>query len=124
IENTNARLRAFKTQFSVSRWSSNNLSVFEKVLPVTLPYYDTGMCEFICTLPENYLSDRKLQIAYIKNNAPDLAKITWEAQKPFHLNNFHLNKLPYNIPYRVTNKMIREFKGFMGKPHISRNWEL
>lgn len=124
IENTNAKLRAFKTQFSVSRWSSNNLSVFEKVMPVTLPYYDRRMCEFICTIPEKYLSNRQLQIAYIKKNSPDLAKITWHGQKPFNLNNYHLNKSPYNIPYRVTDKIIREFNGFIGKPHISRNWEL
>ncbi|MBK5214588.1 MAG: asparagine synthetase B family protein [Flavobacteriaceae bacterium] len=124
IENTNAKLRAFKTQFSVSRWSSNNLSVFEKVLPVTLPYYDTRMCEFICTIPEKYLSNRQLQIAYIKKNSPDLAKITWHGQKPFNLKNFHYNRAPYNIPYRVTDKIIREFNGFIGKPHISRNWEL
>ncbi len=124
IENTNAKLRAFKTQFSVSRWSSNNLSVFEKVLPVTLPYYDSSMCEFICTIPENYLSNRQLQIAYIKKKSPDLAKITWQGQKPFNLNNYHFNKPPFNIPYRVTDKIIREFNGFIGKPHISRNWEL
>ena len=124
IENTNAKLRAFKTHFSVARWSSNNLSIFEKALPVTLPYYDDRMCEFICTIPEQYLANRQLQIAYIKQNAPDLAKITWHGQKPFNLNNFHLNKTPYNLPYRITNKLKREFSGFVGKPYIQRNWEL
>jgi len=124
IENTNAKLRAFKTQFSVARWSSNNLSIFEKVLPIALPYYDDRMCEFICTIPEEYLANRQLQIAYIQQNAPDLAKITWHGQKPFNLNNYHLNKSPYNLPYRITNKLKREFNGIIGKPYISRNWEL
>ena len=124
IENTNAKLRAFKTQFSVARWSSNNLSVFEKVAPITLPYYDNRMCKFICTIPDEYLKDRKLQIAYIQQNAPELAKITWHGQKPFNLYNYHFNKTPYNLPYRITNKLKREFNGFIGKPYISRNWEL
>jgi len=61
---------------------------------------------------------------YIKQNAPDLAKITWQEKKPFNLNNFNLNKTPYNLPYRITNKLKREFNGFIGNPYISRNWEL
>jgi len=124
IENTNAKLRAFKTQYSVTSWSSNNLSVFEKVLPVTLPYYDDSMCEFICTIPEEYLANRQLQIAYIKNNAPDLAKITWQGNKPYNLNNFQFNKVPYNLPYRITNKLKREINSLLDKPFIQRNWEL
>ena len=106
------------------RWSSNNLTVFEKVAPITLPYYDNRMCEFICTIPEEYLANRQLQIAYIQNNAPDLAAITWQGKKPFNLNNFHLNKVPYNLPYRVTNKLKREINSLLGNPFISRNWEL
>ena len=124
IKNTNAKMRAIKTQYSVVRWSSNNLSVFESVAPITLPYYDNRMCEFICTIPDAYLAKRQLQIEYIKKHAPDLARITWEAQKPFNLNNYHLNKSPYNLPYRISNKLKREFNGLIGKPYISRNWEL
>ncbi|WP_298368909.1 asparagine synthase-related protein [uncultured Lutibacter sp.] len=124
IENTNSKLRAFKTQYAVASWSSNNLSVFENELPITLPYYDNRMCAFMCTIPEEYLTNRKLQIAYIQQNAPDLAKITWQEKKPFNLNNFHLNKMPYNLPYRITNKLKREFNGLLGKPFIQRNWEL
>jgi len=122
--NTNARLRAFKTKYYVSRWSSNNLSVFDKVHPVILPYYDNRMCEFICTIPEKYLANRQLQIAYIQKRAPDLAKITWQGQKPFNLNNFHLNKSPYNLPNRIAGKLKREYSSLMGNPYISRNWEI
>ena len=124
IEDTNAKLRAFKTQFSVTRWSSNNLSVFEKELPITLPYYDDRMCEFICTIPEEYLTNRRLQIAYIQKKAPDLAKITWQGQKPFNLNNYYFNKVPYNLPYRIYGKIKREINSMIGKKYIQRNWEL
>ncbi|TCK68830.1 asparagine synthase [Winogradskyella wandonensis] len=124
IVDTNAKLRAFKTRYFVSRWSSNNLSVFEAMQPVALPYYDNRMFEFICTIPENYLSNRQLQIAYIQQTYPELAKITWQAQRPFNLTNYHLNKSPYNLPYRISNKLKRELKELLGKPYITRNWEL
>ena len=63
------------------------------------------MCEFICTIPEAYLKNRQLQIAYIKTRAPQLAKIEWQDQRPFNLTNFHLNKTPYNLPYKIANKL-------------------
>ncbi|MFH4964308.1 asparagine synthase-related protein [Gaetbulibacter sp. M235] len=124
IENTNAKLRAFKTHYSVARWSSNNLSVFDAIHPVTLPYYDTRMFEFMCSVPEKYLANRQLQIAYIKQHAPDLARITWQGNRPFNLNTYHLNKSPYNLPYKITNKLKRAFNELIGNPYISRNWEL
>jgi hypothetical protein len=82
------------------------------------------MCEFICKIPEEYLAKRKLQIVYIQNNAPDLAKITWQSQKPYNLNNYHLNRSPYNLPNRILGKLKRELNKSIGKPYISRNWEL
>ncbi len=124
ITDTNAKLRAFKTRYYVSRWSSNNLSVFKKIHPVTLPYYDDRMCKFICTIPEEYLAGRKLQIAYIKQQNPALAKITWQSQRPFNLYNYSYNKPPYNLPYRIINKLQREGQTLFGKPYIQRNWEL
>ncbi len=124
IEDTNAKLRAFKSKYWAPRWTSVNLSVFESIAPIELPYYDNRMCEFICTIPEAYLNNRQLQIEYIKQNAPDLAKITWQEQQPFNLTNYHLNKMPLNLPYRVVNKIGREIKGMLGKPYVQRNWEL
>lgn len=124
ITDTNAKLRAFKTQYYVSRWSSNNLSIFKEIHPITLPYYHYSMCEFVCTIPEAYMAGRKLQIAYIKQQMPALAKITWQNQKPFNLYNYSYNKIPYNLPYRIVNKLKREIKTLFGNPYIQRNWEL
>lgn len=124
ITNTNAKLRAFKSTYWAPRWTSINLSVFSAIKPITLPYYDDRMCQFICTVPEEYLKHRQLQIAYIKTKAPDLAGITWQDQRPFNLNNFHLNKMPYNLPYKVIHKLKRSFNNNMGKPYVQRNWEL
>jgi hypothetical protein len=124
IENPSAKLRAFKSLYWAPRWTSVNLSVFEAAHPISLPYYDDRMCEFICTVPEEYLADRKLQIAYIKQQNPDLAKITWQDHRPFNLYTFEKNKSPNNLPYRIGSKLKREVRNKMGKPYIQRNWEL
>ncbi len=120
-DNANARIRAFKSLYWVPRWSSTNLSIFESVKPISLPYYDNRMCEFICTVPEKYLSGRQIQIAYIKLRNPKIAKITWQEKRPFNLYNYHLNKFPYNFPYKVINKLKRMFSV---NKFIQRNWEL
>jgi hypothetical protein len=124
IENPSAKMRAFKSLYWAPRWTSVNLAVFEAAHPITLPYYDDRMCEFICTIPEEYLADRELQIAYIKQQNPRLAKITWQEHRPYNLLTFHKNKPPHNLPYRLGNKLSRELKNKMGKPYIQRNWEL
>ncbi|MBZ9779435.1 asparagine synthetase B family protein [Psychroflexus sp. CAK8W] len=124
IENKSAKLRAFKCLNYVPRWSSINLSVFEAAHTITLPYYDDRMCELICQIPEEHLANRKLQIAYILQNSHEVAKITWQDQKPFNLTNFHKNKAPYNLPYRITDKLKRVLNEKTGRKYIQRNWEL
>jgi hypothetical protein len=124
IEDSSAKIRAFKSMYWAPRWTTANLSIFESAQPITLPYYDNKMCEFICTIPEAYLANRKLQIAYIKKRNIALSNITWQEQKPFNLNNYHYNKLPYNLPYRGINKIGRTIKNAIGKPYVQRNWEL
>ncbi len=124
IENTSAKIRAFKSLYWAPRWTSINLSIFEAAHPITLPYYDNRMCEFICTIPEEYLADRKLQIAYIKQRNPKVARVRWQDNKPYNLFNYHKNKSPQNLPYRIKNKLIREIQGKLGKKYIQRNWEL
>jgi len=123
-ESANAQIRAFKSLYWAPRWTSINLAVFESDKPVTLPYYDNRMCEFICSVPEKYLAGRQIQIAYLKMRNPELAKIPWQSQRPFNLYNYHLNKVPYNLPYRVYNKLERSLKATLGQPYIQRNWEL
>lgn len=124
IKNPSAKVRAFKSMYWAPRWTSINLSVFEAAHPISLPYYDDRMCQLICTIPEAHLADRKLQIEYIKRNNPRVAKITWQDQKPFNLTNFHKNKAPYNLPYRITDKLKRVLQEKTGKKFIQRNWEL
>ena len=109
----------FLTIFFICR--SLNLSVFEAVKPITLPYYDDRMCAFICTIPEKYLAGRQIQIEYLKLRMPALAKITWQEHRPFNLYNYRNNKFPYNFPFRVLDKLQRVVSN---KKFIQRNWEL
>ncbi|WP_439151536.1 asparagine synthase-related protein [Winogradskyella sp.] len=124
IENSSAKIRAFKSLYWAPRWTSINLSIFKKTAPITLPYYHNKICEFICTIPEDLLRNRKLQIGYLKKRNQALAKITWQEHKPFNLYNYHLNKTPYNLPYRVFSKLSRILNKTTGKPYVQRNWEL
>ena len=32
--------------------------------------------------------------------------------------------MPYNVPYKLMNKIRRTFNRVIGKPYIERNWEL
>src|SRR5690606_29831817 len=123
IDNISAKVRAYKTSQWAHRWTTTNLKVFEAAHPITLPYYDNRMCEFVCTTPEAYLADRRLQLAHLQQDKK-LAQITWHAQKPYNLLNYQYNKAPYNLPYRIYNKLQREVTGLIGKPYIQRNWEL
>ena len=124
IKNTNAKIRAFKSLYWAPRWTSVNLSIFENIAPITLPYYDDRMCEFICSVPEKYLINRQIQIEYIKNTNKEIASIVWQDKRPFNLFNYHLHKFPFNFPYRVKSKLQREFSKLKNKKFIQRNWEL
>lgn len=118
--NANAQIRAFKSTYWAPRWTSVNLSLFESAKPITLPYYDNRMCEFICSVPEKYLAGRQIQIAYLKMRNPALAKIAWQDHRPFNLYSYRWNKFPWNLPYRLLKKIDREF---ITKNKVVNNYE-
>lgn len=124
IENLTAKFRAYMSSTRAARWTNLGFAIFENTNPIEAPYYDDRMAEFICGIPEDFLADRKIQIAYIKNESPAVAKITWQAEKPYNLFTFHKNKSPHNLPYRITDKLKRVIQEKRGKKFIQRNWEL
>ena len=124
IDNSNAKIRAFKSMYWAPRWTSINLSVFARNKEIYLPYYDDRMCKFICEVPESLLNDRQIQIEYIKRTNPSVAKIVWQDAKPFHLYNHYLAKTHLRLPFRIVDKLKREFENFQGKKFVQRNWEL
>lgn len=124
IDNANSRIRAFKSMNWATRWTSTNLSFFSHYAPIELPYYDDRMCQFICTIPENYLSGRQIQIEYIKKYAPELASIEWQAKAPYNLYNYKNYLTAHHLPHRIKNKIKNTWREKILKtPIIQRNWE-
>lgn len=125
IENANARLRAYKSLQWAPRWTSNNLSIFEDKHPLALPYYHDEICKFICTVPEDYLAARKIQIAYIKEKSPQLASIAWQTFDPCNLYNYQKFNSFHNLVIRGVRKYNYKLRTALFKnPVILRNWEL
>ena len=124
LEDANAKIRAFKSLYWAPRWTSVNLQVFEAARPIAVPYYHDDMCRFICTVPERLLAGRQIQIEYLKWKVPELAKISWQAHRPFNLYQYSWNKSPWNLPYRIASRFERSVKRILQQPLIQRNWEL
>lgn len=124
IKNANARIRAFKSLYWAPRWTSVNLAVFSSRHETALPYYDNRMCEFICTIPEEYLAGRKMQIEYIKRRNPGVAAVRWQDFSPCNLYTYPSFSHPKYWPYRTFRKVGRVAqKQIKGQSLVLRNWE-
>ena len=121
VEDTTARLRAFKIDTYFNRLSCTNLSIFRQFGPNTIPYCDDRIIKFICTVPEKWLDARKIQIEYLKRRSPALASITWQDHRPFNLYHYHWDRPPFNYPYRAYRKIVRMTTK---QDTVRRNWEL
>jgi len=126
IDHPSARIRAFKSLYWAPRWTSPNLSIFKNIGEIILPYYNDKMCKFICTIPEYYLSDRKIQIEYIKRKCPDAASIAWQKYHPMNLYQYQRFNNSIYYPKRAVGKLnqIIKKKIFNTPDLITRNWEL
>jgi len=124
IRNTAGAIRAVKAMHYVKNWTNINMKVFSKYNAVYAPYQDEKMCEFVCGIPENYLSGRKIQIEYIKSKSPALAKVPWQQYDLdlYNYSQFNGIYFPRRV-YRFVNRIISE-KIFRKNPLIQRNWEL
>lgn len=125
IDNANARIRAFKSMYWATRWTTTNLVYFQHFHPMALPYYDDRMCEFIMRVPEKWLAGRQIQIEYIKKYGGKLAYIPWQDKAPYHLHNYHHHRRWRHLPYRAANKIGGLWNTHVkGQPLIQRNWEI
>lgn len=125
IDNVNSRTRAFKSTYWAPRWTSANMNVFSEYHELSLPYYEDEMCEFICTVPEEYLSGRQIQIEYIKMKNPKLAEIAWQPYDPLNLYSYKKINSTRRLSFRILNKgkrIIRE--RILNDKITTRNWEI
>lgn len=125
IENKTSKIRAFKSTYWATRWTSVNLDYYRAHLPIALPFYHDKMCKLVMTLPEEHLANRQIQIEYIKKYNPKLAEVTWQDSEPYNLFNYHKQLSLHHLPFRIFNKLKREVsQRILGRKQILRNWEI
>jgi hypothetical protein len=122
IDHPSAKIRAFKSLYWAPRWTSVNLPIFDQLGEMVLPYYSDQMCKFICSIPEEELNNRKIQIEYIKKYASKAAGISWQKYHPLNLNNYMMHEKFYYYPIRAIKKIQRNI--LQKSDLITRNWEL
>ena len=118
IEDPDFRIKALKTDQWSFRWTTASLRMFQAAAFPRLPFYDSRLTDFFCTVPSRFVSGRRLQIDFLKRFAPDLARITWQVYdtnlfRYQHSNSWLLPKRAFKKGWRVLTK----------KRIIQRNWE-
>lgn len=125
ISDANAKVRAFKSTYWATRWTSVNLAYYKKHSDILLPFYHDNLANFVMTTPEEHLAGRQIQIEYLKRYAPELAKIPWQDTEPFNLYNYQYHRTWRHIPFRLKSKIKREFRRhILNKKQVTRNWEI
>jgi hypothetical protein len=118
IQDADFRVKAFKTDNWSFRWTLASLRMFQAAAFPRLPFYDTRLADFFCTVPSEFVAGRRLQIDYLKRFAPDLAGIKWQ---PYGADLFHYQDFnPLDLPKRAAGRLWRTLSG---KQVIERNWE-
>jgi len=119
IEDIDFRLKAYKTSQWAFRWSNASLRAFELGATPRIPYYDNDLVDFFCTVPTEFVRDRRLQIDHLKRYAPELARIKWQQADA----NLYWARYGYwlGLPRRAYQKVKRSVRG---ERAIQRNWEL
>jgi hypothetical protein len=113
------RVKAFKTEQWVARWTNTGLRMFQAAAFPRLPFYDTRLVDFFATVPTAFVAGRQLQIDYLKRYAPDLAAITWQAMGTDLFRAGQPDR--WALPRRAIKKSIRMATG---RKVIERNWEV
>jgi hypothetical protein len=125
IKENRGRLRAFYYKFFVVPQSTINIKIFNRNNKILLPFWQEDMLELVCRIHEDLLTDRKLQINYIKKKSPELAAIPWQDYYPYNLFDYQKCKKNVRVPVRVYNYLTRAFQEkVFQKKIVKRNWEL
>jgi asparagine synthase (glutamine-hydrolysing) len=119
IEDLDFRIKAFKTDQWSFRWTTASLRMFQAGAFPRVPFYDTRLADFFCTVPSKFVQQRRLQIDYLKRFAPDLARIKWQV---YDANLFRYQFFnTWQVPQRAFKKAWRLV---CRKQVMERNWEV
>ncbi len=113
------RVKAFKTLQWSHRWSLPSQRAYQSAAWPALVFYDHRLVDFFCTVPNVYLSERRLQIDYLKRYAPDLARVPWQVYDAGLYTYQHYNS--WLLPKRALKKAWRMIRQ---EQVIERNWEV
>ncbi len=86
---------------------------------IRLPFYDTRLVDWICTVPTKFIQNRRLQVDFLKQTAPDLARVPWQVYDADLYTYQHFNN--WLLPKRALKKAWRMIRQ---EQVIERNWEL
>jgi len=119
IQDLDFKVKAWKTQNWSFRWTLTSLRMYQTGVFPLLPFYDHRLTDFFCSVNSEILRGRQLQIDYIKQNASDLAEITWQ---PYDANLYQSKfYTTWLLPKRALKKLWRLTAR---KKVIQRNWEV
>lgn len=113
------RMKAFKTWQWSARWTTGSIRMYQPAAFPRLPFYDTRLADFFATVPSAYVAGRQMQIDYLKQNAPDLARIPWQVYQANLYQYRHFNT--WLLPLRAVRK---GWRILTGRKVIERNWEV
>ncbi len=119
LEDPDFRIKAFKTDQWSFRWTMASIRMFQPGAFPRLPFYDTRLTDFFCTVPTEFVRGRRLQIDYLKRFAPKLARITWQVYDADLFNYQHFDS--WLLPKRALKKAWRILTC---KRLFQRNWEV
>ncbi|MDZ4778972.1 MAG: hypothetical protein SGJ19_01810 [Planctomycetia bacterium] len=119
IEDSEFRVKAFKTDQWSFRWTTASLRAYHAGAFPRTPFYDTRLADLFCTVPTQFVANRRLQVDYLKRCAPDLAGVTWQQ----HGRNLFDYKRPdaFRLVKRAWNKAAAVATR---KQVTQRNWEV
>jgi asparagine synthase (glutamine-hydrolysing) len=118
IADADFRVKAFKTDNWSFRWTLASLRTYQAGAFPVLPFYDTRLADFFCTVPTAMVAGRRLQIDYLRRFAPDLARVTWEARD---VDLFRLDRIAPDV--LVRRGLRKAWRIVRRRRPIQRNWE-
>lgn len=119
VEDPDFQIKMLKTDQWSARWTTVALRVFQGAAFPRLPFYDTRLVDFFCTVPTAFVGGRRLQLDYLRRYAPDLARVPWQVtgHDLFHSGRDGL----WDTARRAARKGRRLLAG---RKTMERNWEV
>ena len=119
LDDPDFTLKALKVDQYGPRSVGAALRVYQSAAFPRLPFYDARLVDFFCTVPTAGVAGRRLQIAYLQQYAPDLARVPWQETER------DLFSGRQSAPEQLIRRTVRKSRSIITGQHpIQRNWEV